>query len=271
VTDLPEPSPAGFAALGLLPALVQAAAQAGWTSVTPIQALAVPAIVQGRDVLGSAPTGSGKTAAFVLPLLQALLADPRALAQRPRRLHALILAPTRELAAQTAEVLQVLARSAAPALKTVVAVGGLAINPQMMALRGGAHVVVATPGRLLDLVEHGALPPDTLADLAVLVLDEADRLLDLGFAEEVGRLLALLPTRRQTLMFSATLPPAVAMLAARLLRDPLRLDAGAAADSVDLQAEPGAEGGASAPPHRSARDRGRQRPPHHAAASPDQD
>ena len=223
MTETTETSP-GFAPLGLLPALVQAASDAGWTTVTPIQALAVPAILQGQDLLATAPTGSGKTAAFALPLLQALLADPQALTRRPRRLHALILAPTRELAAQIGEVLQALARSAAPALKTVVAVGGLSINPQMMALRGGAHLVVATPGRLLDLVDHGALQ---LADLGVLVLDEADRLLDLGFADEVGRLLALLPARRQTLMFSATLPPAVAALATRLLRDPLRLDAGA--------------------------------------------
>ena len=226
---LPDSAPPGFAALGLAPALVAAAAEAGWTAATPIQAAALPVILQGHDLLATSPTGSGKTAAFVLPLLQRLLADPADLARRPRLLRALILAPTRELALQTGEALQGLARSAAPQLKTVVAVGGLSINPQMMALRGGAQVVVATPGRLLDLLDHKAL---SLADLDLLVLDEADRLLDLGFAAELGRLLAALPAERQSLLFSATLPPAVAALAEQLLRQPLRLglDAGLAAD-----------------------------------------
>jgi ATP-dependent RNA helicase RhlE len=243
VIEQQQPSPAAFEALGLMPALVQAATAAGWTALTPIQALAMPAVLQGRDVLATAPTGSGKTAAFLLPLLQTLLTDPAALAQRPRRLHALILVPTRELAAQIGEVLQALTRSATPALKTVVAVGGLSINPQMMALRGGAQFVVATPGRLLDLVDQGALQ---LGDLPVLVLDEADRLLDLGFADEVGRLLALLPQRRQTLLFSATLPAAVAALAGRLLQDPLRL---AADDGLFDEMVGGmGEGGTTRPP-----------------------
>ena len=214
------PAAPSFLALGLSPALAASAAELGWAEPTPVQAAALPAILQGQDVLATAPTGSGKTAAFVLPLLQRLLAEPDDLARRPRPLRALILAPTRELALQTAEVLQRLAQHAAPALKTVVAVGGLSINPQMMALRGGAQVVVATPGRLLDLLDHNAL---RLSDLAVLVLDEADRLLDLGFADEVGRLLAALPARRQTLLFSATLPAAVRALAGQLLRSPLQV------------------------------------------------
>ena len=228
-TTNPAAAPAApsFIALGLSPALSAAAAELGWAVPTPVQAAALPAILQGQDVLATAPTGSGKTAAFVLPLLQRLLAEPDDLAHRPRPLRALILAPTRELALQTAEVLQRLAQHAAPALKTVVAVGGLSINPQMMALRGGAQVVVATPGRLLDLLDHNAL---RLSELAVLVLDEADRLLDLGFADEVGRLLAALPARRQTLLLSATLPAAVQALAGQLLRAPLNITL--AADSA---------------------------------------
>ncbi len=212
------PTPPGFAALGVTPTLVKAAAAAGWAEPTPIQAGTLPAALQGRDVLGLAPTGSGKTGAFLLPLLQRLLAEPGLAAQRPRPLRALVLAPTRELAAQIAADVQALA----PQLKTVVAVGGVSINPQMMALRGGAHVVVATPGRLLDLIDHRAL---RLADVHTLGLDEADRLLDLGFADELQRLLAELPAQRQTLLFTATLPDALSTLAAQLLRpDAERVD-----------------------------------------------
>ena len=213
-----EPVVLSFADLGLSTAMVQRAAAAGWTAPSAIQRAALPAILQGRDVLGQAPTGSGKTAAFLLPLLQRLLAEPGRAGERPRRLRALILAPTRELAAQIGKVAKLLA----PELKAVIAVGGLSINPQMMTLRGGADLLVATPGRLLDLVDHNAL---RLTDVAVCVLDEADRLLDLGFADEIGRVLALLPVRRQTLMFSATLPDEVAALAGRVLQDPLRVDA----------------------------------------------
>ena len=197
--------------------MVQRAAAAGWAAPSAIQRAALPAILLGRDVLGQAPTGSGKTAAFLLPLLQRLLAEPGRAGERPRRLRALILAPTRELAAQIGKVAKLLA----PELKAVIAVGGLSINPQMMTLRGGADLLVATPGRLLDLVDHNAL---RLTDVAVCVLDEADRLLDLGFADEIGRVLALLPARRQNLFFSATFPPEVQALAQTLLREPVRLE-----------------------------------------------
>ncbi len=206
-----------FVDLGLTPAMAAAATAAGWAAPTDIQRGAIPAILQDRDLLALAPTGAGKTGAFLLPLLQRLLGWPGLAAERPRRLHVLILAPTRELAAQIGATVQLLA----PRLKMAVAVGGVSINPQMLALRGGVHLLVATPGRLLDLVAQRAL---RLADLSLLVLDEADRLLDLGFADELGGILALMPADRQTLMFSATMPEAVATLAGQMLHEPLRID-----------------------------------------------
>jgi ATP-dependent RNA helicase RhlE len=148
LTSPSAPGAASFVDLGLSPALAAAAAAAGWTTPTDIQRAAIPAILQDRDLLALAPTGAGKTGAFLLPLLQRLLGWPGLQAERPRRLHVLILAPTRELAAQIGATVQLLA----PRLKMVVAVGGVSINPQMMALRGGVHLLVATPGRLLDLV-----------------------------------------------------------------------------------------------------------------------
>ncbi|MDP2005563.1 MAG: DEAD/DEAH box helicase [Rubrivivax sp.] len=214
---------ASFAELGLQPALARAAAAAGWARPSAIQAAALPAILQGRDVLAQAPTGAGKTGAFLLPLLQRLLATPGVPEEQPRVLRALVLAPTRELAAQTAAA----AHALAPQLKTVLAVGGLSVNPQMMALRGGAHLLVATPGRLLDLTRQNAV---RLGDLDLLVLDEADRLLDAGFADETRRVLALLPRRRQTLLFSATLGDEVRALAVRVQKNALciQVDAGTA-------------------------------------------
>ena len=206
-----------FSALGLALPLAAAAAHAGWQQPTAVQAAVLPPAQQGRDGVAVAPTGSGKTGAFLLPLLQRLLAEPTLQAERPRLLRALVLVPTRELAAQIHAQAQQLAETAVPGLKSVLAVGGLSINPQMKALRGGAHLLVATPGRLLDLIEHRALRLDGVQSL---VLDEADRLLDLGFADELGRLLAMLPAQRQTWLFSATLPEPVQALARQCLRDP---------------------------------------------------
>ncbi len=215
-----------FAALGLSPALVRAVAARQYLAPTAIQTAAIPAILQGHDLLATAQTGSGKTAAFCLPLLQRLSSRPPSY---PRATRLLVLAPTRELAAQIGETLDFFNRYLAQAMKVVVAVGGVSINPQMMALRGGAEVVVATPGRLLDLLEHNAL---RLGEVAALVLDEADRLLDLGFADEVDRLLAALPAKRQNLFFSATFPPAVQDLAAKLLHQPQRIDIPQVAESA---------------------------------------
>ncbi|CAD5374163.1 ATP-dependent RNA helicase RhlE [Rubrivivax sp. A210] len=222
-------APNTFLALGLLPPLQAAASAAGWPAPTPVQAAVLPPALAGRDMLALAPTGSGKTAAFLLPLLQHLLVQPGLARERPRRLRALVLSPTRELALQTAAAARGLLAALPHPPRLVVAVGGASINPQLMALRGGAHLVLATPGRLLDLLDHHAL---SLDGVEFLVLDEADRLLDAGFAAELDRLLALLPARRQTLLLSATLPDAVDALAERVLRDPLRVEAAAGAEAA---------------------------------------
>ena len=210
-----------FAALGLAPALLNALAEREIIEPTAIQAAAIPAALRGEDVLGSAPTGSGKSLAFALPILQQLAALKRkSIYGAARRTHALILAPTRELAIQTGDTLKAIAQHLTEPVKIVVAFGGVSLNPQMMALRGGADIIVATPGRLLDLIDHNAV---SISAISTLVLDEADRLLDAGFADELQRLLALLPAKRQSLLFSATLPPAVETLADALLHQPTRI------------------------------------------------
>jgi len=206
-----------FSSLGLAPALLRAVGELSYSQPTPVQAAAIPPILAGRDVLAMAQTGSGKTAAFGLPLLQAQFKTPAG----PRVARALVLVPTRELVVQVGNALTALSSHMARRPKVAQLFGGVSINPQMMDLRGGADVVVATPGRLLDLVEHNAL---SLAAVSLLVLDEADRLLDLGFSDELARILALLPVRRQSLFFSATFPPAVAALADQLLADPVRVE-----------------------------------------------
>ncbi|MCX2861925.1 DEAD/DEAH box helicase [Paucibacter sp. PLA-PC-4] len=206
-----------FATLGLSPALLRAVREQGYHAPTPIQSAAIPAVLGGGDVLGLAQTGSGKTAAYALPLLQRVLASRDG---GPRRLRALLLLPTRELAEQVGEVLREFARSLPEPLKIAIAYGGVSLNPQLMGLRGGVDIMVATPGRLLDLVEHNALRLDTAQ---TLVLDEADRLLALGFAEELQRVLGLLPAQRQNLFFSATFAPAVQALADAILREPQRI------------------------------------------------
>lgn len=205
-----------FSSLGLSEPLVSAVSQ--YVSATPVQSAAIPLILKGGDLLATAQTGSGKTMAYVLPLLQRWLTARR---ETPRRVHTLILVPTRELAAQVTQEVLRCSVHLPERIKVVSAFGGVSINPQMMALRGGADFVVATPGRLLDLVEHNALH---LNHLVSLVLDEADRMLDLGFADELGRVLALLPKRRQNLLFSATFPETVHALADGLLHEPARIE-----------------------------------------------
>ena len=216
-----------FDSLGLSAPLVKAATQRGYQMPTPVQARAIPAILAGRDVLALAQTGSGKTAAFTLPLLQKLqavgLQKPRTV---PVQVMVLVLVPTRELAVQVGEVFRTLAQGLSRAVKVAVLFGGVSVNKQMLFLRGGAEVVVATPGRLLDLLGSNALD---LSGVQFLVLDEADRLLDFGFSEELGRVLAALPPAhgpvfRQNLFFSATFPAKVQTLAQTLLRDAVKIE-----------------------------------------------
>jgi len=200
-------------------ALLRALDDLSFALPTPVQASAIPHILRGADVWASAKTGSGKTAAFALPILQRL--GERTEAPRPLPISTLVLVPTRELAAQTADALASLGAHLPTRVKTCVAVGGVSINPQMLALRGGADIVVATPGRLLDLLDNNAL---RLSSVQTFVLDEADRLLSLGFADELARVRALLPPRCQSLLFSATFPPAVRELIDGMLHEPVAID-----------------------------------------------
>ena len=198
-----------FAALGLSAVGQRAAAARGYLRPTPVQAATIPAVMRGEDVWVCAQTGSGKTAAFALPLVERCVAtDVKA------AVNVLILVPTRELAAQIGAACAACAQFAPRRMRIVTAFGGVSIKPQRRALRGGADMLVATPGRLLDLVEHNTVE---LGRVSALVLDEADRLLDLGFADELARILALLPPRRQNLLFSATFPAGVHALASALL------------------------------------------------------
>lgn len=210
-----------FSSLGLSEPLQRAVRARGYTTPTPIQSAVIPAVLRGHDVQASAQTGSGKTAAYVLPLLERLSQRGR---ERGRFTRALILVPTRELAVQVGESIRQYGRFLPEPLKTLTVYGGVSINPQMMALGGGADILVATPGRLLDLLDHHAL---SLSSVEVLVLDEADKLFALGFSDELNRILSLVPARRQTLLLSATFPPVVQTLADAILREPTRIEAAA--------------------------------------------
>ncbi len=211
-----------FSSLGLAEPLLAALRGAGHRVPTPIQEQAIPAILAGQDVQGIAQTGTGKTAAFVLPILHRLLEEDRR--PDPNGCRALVLVPTRELASQVGGTVRALGRQTR--LRAAVLVGGVPKQKQAAALTAGVDVVVATPGRLLDHLADGALRLD---DTAILVLDEADRMLDLGFVEDVRRIASVLPRERQTLLFSATMPPDIAVLARLLLRDPVAVAAGPAA------------------------------------------
>jgi len=202
-----------FQTLGLAPELLHALADAGYTEPTPIQAQAIPLVLEGRDVLAAAQTGTGKTAAFVLPILHRLASGP---ARSPR---ALVLVPTRELAAQVAESVETYGRHLR--VRSAVIFGGVSINPQIDRLRRGVDLIVATPGRLLD---HAQQRTVDLSGIDMLVLDEADRMLDMGFIRDIRRLIALLPARRQNLLFSATFNDEIRALAQSLLRQPVSVE-----------------------------------------------
>ncbi len=207
-----------FDSLGLNPDILRAVAEQGYVEPTPIQQQAIPAVLQGRDLMASAQTGTGKTAGFTLPLLQRLIQnEPHAKGRRPVR--ALILTPTRELAAQVGE--NVRDYSKYLNIRSLVVFGGVSINPQMMKLRGGVDILVATPGRLLDLEHQNAV---SLDKVEILVLDEADRMLDMGFIHDIRRVLAKLPARRQNLLFSATFSDEIKGLAEKLLHNPLEVE-----------------------------------------------
>ena len=206
-----------FASLGLIDPLLQALDTLGYQTPTPVQAQAIPAVLAGRDLMAAAQTGTGKTAGFALPLLQRLTMEGPQVASNSVR--CLVLVPTRELAEQVHESFR--AYGARLPLRTAVAYGGVSINPQMMKLRKGLDVLVATPGRLLDLYRQNAVK---FNHLQTLVLDEADRMLDLGFSRELDAVFAALPKRRQTLLFSATFSDAIRAMAGALLVDPLRIE-----------------------------------------------
>jgi len=216
-----------FATLGLSEALLRALADVGYQMPTPIQAQAIPALLQGRDLLGIAQTGTGKTAAFVLPLLQKLNQNNRR-HPLPRSTRALILAPTRELATQISDSISTYGRHTG--LRHAVIMGGVSQRAQVKATERGVDILVATPGRLIDLVEQWQI---VLGRAAFFVLDEADRMLDMGFIRDVRKLVGLLPKSHQSMLFSATMPQDVARLAGDILRDPVRIAIASKSVAVD--------------------------------------
>jgi ATP-dependent RNA helicase RhlE len=212
-----------FTTLGLGPKLLQSIADLGYTQPTPIQSAAIPRILAGRDLIGIAQTGTGKTAAFVLPLLERIAAKPQS-----RHAHALIVAPTRELALQIDEHVRLLGRHLRIRCATIF--GGVGENPQIDAVRRGVDVIVATPGRLLDLMSSGHV---SLREIEIAVLDEADRMLDMGFLPQIRRVVNALPKQRQTLLFSATLSSDIEKITGEFLRAPETVEIGRRSNPAD--------------------------------------
>ncbi|MGF1749678.1 DEAD/DEAH box helicase [Vibrio cionasavignyae] len=227
-------TPANFDELGLIPPLLARLSEMDYQQPTPIQAQAIPSILAGRDLIAGANTGSGKTATFALPLLQRLHEEKPLMTKSAKGnyVSGLILVPTRELAKQVADAIRSYAVHFNGAIKTVAVFGGVSVNTQMLALRGGTDILVATPGRLLDLISSNAIKLDQVKSL---VLDEADRMLSLGFTEELTKLLALVPKNKQTLLFSATFPEQVQALTQGLLNNPLEIQLQSADASTLVQ------------------------------------
>lgn len=218
-----------FADLALNPLILKAIVEQGYQSPTPIQQKTIPVILKGKDVLGGAQTGTGKTAAFTLPILQKLSDQPKTLASK--QIRCLVLTPTRELAQQVADNIAAYARHLP--LKTAVFYGGVSINPQLDAADGGLDILIATPGRLLDHLHQGTI---SLYQLEVLVLDEADRMLDMGFIHDIKRIMSKLPPQRQTLLFSATFSKEIKELADNLLNSPELIEV-TTANSASVQVQ----------------------------------
>lgn len=216
-----------FNSLGLSPALLKALAEQKYTQPYPIQQEAIPAILSRKDVLGIAQTGSGKTASYVLPVLMNLQGIP---ASKNRHINVLVLVPTRELAMQVSSVFYKFSKDLPERIKTMAVYGGVSINPQMMGMNG-VQILIATPGRLLELTESNAVH---LSDIDTLVLDEADKMLNLGFREEMNRIISLLPKKRQNLLFSATLNEDVTNINQIILHDPLVIKIEPEKDYIDL-------------------------------------
>ncbi|MBX3413352.1 MAG: DEAD/DEAH box helicase [Pirellulales bacterium] len=218
-----------FEELGLSEPILRAVSAAGYVTPTPIQAQSIVPALQGRDLLGCAQTGTGKTAAFALPMIHRLTAAGNPPKGRGRRIRALVLSPTRELAFQIGESFRTFARHTT--LRETVIVGGVNQNPQTRALRNGVDIVVATPGRLLDLMNQGFVD---LSHLEIVVLDEADQMLDMGFLPDVRRIMAQVPNERQTLFYSATMPDDIRKLADAILHDPVRVRVAPVKETTDL-------------------------------------
>lgn len=215
-----------FSGLELAPPLLRAISDEGYTTPSPIQEKSIPALLKGKDLLGVAQTGTGKTAAFALPLLHRIAATGNK--SLPRRPLALILAPTRELAGQINDSLKAYGRNLP--LRSIAVFGGASIRPQIKLLAKGVHIIVATPGRLLDLMNQGHIQLDAVE---VFILDEADRMLDMGFIPDVKKITGALPQMRQTIMFSATMPKSIQGLADGLLKEPVRVEVSPGATTAE--------------------------------------